>query len=105
MKLSAQRQINADVKEAYTDLLHCIDTHGSRKIGRLRTCNAVVYETYGYTYLESYGTKIACIGHDDNICYDFLRLVYGYTATSAQHINKFMRDYYPYSKKTYYPVQ
>ena len=105
MKKYEQLMVNEDVEEVYKDLLSCIDHFGSTKIGRLRSCNAVVYRTYGYTYLESYGTIIACIGHDDNICYDFLRLVYGYTATSAQHISKFMHDYLPYSKRTYYPVK
>lgn len=104
MKKYEQLMVNEDVEEVYKDLLACIDHFGSRKIGKLRSCNAVVYETYGYTYLESYGTKIACIGHEDNICYDFLRLVYGYTATSAKYISKFCADYYPYGKRTYYPV-
>ena len=104
MKKSLQIAINSDVKEAYDDLMQCIDYHGARKVAKLRTCQAVVYETYGYTYLKSYDTIVAAIGHDDNICYDFLRMVYGYTATSAQHINKFIHDYYSYSKKTYYPV-
>lgn len=104
MKKSEQITINTDVEEAYHDLLQCIDYHGSRKISRLRHCNAEVFETYGYTFLKSYGTIVACIGHDDSICYDFLRFVYGYTATSAQHIAKFMHDYSPYSIKRYYPV-
>ena len=105
MKKDMQLQINEDVKEAYNDLLACIDYHGFEKIGQLRNCNAEVFKTYGYTYLESYGTKVACIGDDDNICYDFLRLVYGYTATSAQHITKFMHDYLPDARKMYYPVK
>ena len=104
MKKNEQVTINYDVKEAYDDLMQCIDYHGARKIAKLRTCKAEVYETYGYTYLKSYDTIVAAIGHDDNICYDFLRMVYGYTATSAQHISKFMNDYYSYGKKTYYPV-
>ena len=104
MRKSIQSIINSDVKDAYDDLLRCIDYHGTRKIGRLRSCKAEVFETYGYTYLKSYDTIVAAIGHGDNICYDFLRMVYGYTSTSAQHISKFMHDYYAYSKKTYYPV-
>lgn len=104
MRKSEQISINNDVMEAYNDLRQCVDYHGARKIGRLRSCNAEVFETYGYTFLKSYDTVVACIGHGDNICYDFLRLVYGYTTTSAQHIAKFMNDYYPYFKKTYYPV-
>lgn len=104
MKMSAQATINSDVKEAHNDLMLCIEYHGARKVAKLRTCQAEVYETYGYTYLKSYNTIVAAIGHDDNICYDFLRMVYGYTATSAQHISKFMHDYHSYGKKTYYPV-
>lgn len=104
MRKSEQISINNDVMEAYNDLCQCVDYYGERKIGRLRSCKAEVFETYGYTFIKSYGTVVACIGHDDNICYDFLRLVYGYTATSAQHIAKFMNEYYPYFKKTYYPV-
>lgn len=104
MKKSEQIYINCEVKEVYADLIQCIDYHGARLIDRLRTCNAEVYETYGYTYLKSYNTIVAAIGHEDNMCYDFLRMVYGYTPTSAQHIFKFMHDYYSYGKKTYYPV-
>lgn len=105
MKKYEQLMVNEEVKEVYNDLLSCIDHFGSKKIGKLRSCNAVVYETYGYIYLESYGTKVACIGNADNICYDFLRLVYGYTATSAQHISKFCADFLSYGKRTYYPVK
>lgn len=105
MKLYEQKQINTDVEETYNDLMHCIDYHGARKIGKLRTCQAEVYETYGYTYLKSYNTIVAAIGHGDNICYDFLRLVYGCTSTSAQHISKFMHDYGSIAKRTYYPVK
>lgn len=104
MKMSVQATINSDVKEAHDDLMLCIEYHGARKVAKLRTCKAEVYETYGYTYLKSYNTIVAAIGHDDNICYDFLRMVYGYTATSAQHISKFMHDYHSHCKKTYYPV-
>lgn len=60
---------------------------------RLRSCSAWVYETANYYILRSYSTIIACIDkRTDTLC-DFLRLVYGYTATSAQHISKFSKDY------------
>lgn len=104
MKKYEQIMVNNDIKETYDDLMQCIDRFGVRKVAKLRACKAEVYETYGYTYLKSYDTIVAAIGHDDNICYDFLRLVYGYTSTSAQHISKFMHDYYSHGKKTYYPV-
>lgn len=104
MKKLQQILSNNEVKDVYTDLITCIDHFGARNLGRLRSCTATVYETYGYTYLKSYNTIIACIGHDNNVCYDFLRMVYGYTSTSAQHIAKFANDFRASSRVTYYPV-
>lgn len=60
---------------------------------RLRSCSAYVYETNEYYFLRSYNTTIAFIDKATYTCYDVLRLVYGYTATSAQHIAKFDHDY------------
>lgn len=61
---------------------------------RLRTCSAYVFETSHYWILKSYNTIVAVISKDTGICYDVLRIVYGYTATSAQHITKFRHDYH-----------
>lgn len=60
---------------------------------RLRTCNASVYETSKYYILKSYNTVVAFIVKDNDILVDILRYVYGYSATSAQHIAKFSTDY------------
>ena len=60
---------------------------------RLRTCSAFVYETKNYYLLESYRTFIAAIEKRTDTLSDVLRIVYGYTATSAQHISKFEKDY------------
>lgn len=67
---------------------------------RLRSCSAEVapiidYETGELLYyaLRSYNTVVAAIDVRTDTLYDFLRYVYGYTATSAQHIAKFDRDY------------
>lgn len=60
---------------------------------RLRTCQAYVYETPSFYVLKSYNTVVAIIEKSTDTCYDFLRAVYGYTATSAQHICKFSQDY------------
>lgn len=61
---------------------------------RLRTCNAYVYETEHFFILQSYKTfGVAIIRKSNNQCYDILRYLYGYTATSAKHISKFIRDY------------
>ena len=74
---------------------------------RLRTCQAWVY-TLNFTdkesgkyftvhALRSYNTIIAFAVYDRNedkmFFADILRRVYGYTATSVQHISKFKRDY------------
>ena len=65
---------------------------------RLRKCNAIAYEfetEKGRVYvLKSYNTIVAAVDASGK-CYDFLRYVYGYTATSAQHISKFFHDYAP----------
>lgn len=60
---------------------------------QLRSCTALVYETSNYYFLQSYGTIIAFIDKATDTCYDVLRLVYGFTRTSAQHIAKFRHDY------------
>ena len=60
---------------------------------KLRSCSAVVHETDNYYFLQSYNTIVAFIDKSTDTCYDVLRLVYGYTATSAKHIAKFRHDY------------
>ena len=59
----------------------------------LRTCNAKVIETKNFYLLKSYNTFIAAIEKRTDTLSDVLRIVYGYTATSAQHISKFEKDY------------
>ena len=63
------------------------------KAPRLRSCTAWVYETENYYFLRSYNTIVALIDKHTDTLYDVLRLVYGYTSTSAQHISKFSKDY------------
>lgn len=60
---------------------------------QLRTCNATVFTTTNYYILRSYNTIVAVINRNTDTLYDVLRIVYGYTATSAQHIAKFNHDY------------
>lgn len=71
---------------------------------RLNTCQAWTYENGDFAVLISYNTEIACIDMRTGICYDYLRKVYGYTATSAQHIAKFMKKFGPTKKVTYRPI-
>lgn len=60
---------------------------------RLRSCKAYVVETTHYYFLKSYSTYVAVIDKEQDVLIDMLRYVYGYTATSAQHIAKFNIDY------------
>ena len=60
---------------------------------KFRKCSACIGETSNYIYLRSYNTIVAIIDKNELIFYDVLRMVYGYTATSCQHITKFKRDY------------
>ena len=63
------------------------------KFKRLRICQAVVFEYEDCYILQSFHTPVAGIRKDTLEEFDFLRMVYGYTATSAQHIAKFFADY------------
>ena len=110
MKKSEQLEINKKIEDAYKSSVH-YGYFGDRpnfnqyyREKRLRNCSATVITTdYGY-YLKSYSTIIAFIPRGSDICYDFLRLVYGYTTTSAQHISKFCRDYGVITKLTWKEV-
>ena len=60
---------------------------------RLNKCYAWVYETENFYVLQSYKTVVAVIEKGSDILADVLRLVYGYTISSAQQIAKFRRAY------------
>lgn len=70
---------------------------------RLDYCQAWIYQTKGYTYLISYNTIVAFIDDSGNM-YDVLRLVYGYTTTSAKHICKFRQKFSHVSEHTWREV-
>lgn len=70
---------------------------------RLDYCQAWVYKTKGYTYLISYNTIVAFIDDNGNM-FDILRLVYGYTVTSAKHISKFRGKFRHVSEHTWREV-
>lgn len=67
--------------------------HASVEWKRLRSCTAYVAETENYYILRSYNTLVAVIEKGSDTLADVLRVVYGYTSTSAQHIAKFRHDY------------
>lgn len=70
---------------------------------RLNSCNAWIGSCDGYVFLISYNTLVAFIDYKGNL-YDVLRLVYGYTATSAKHIAKFRNQFSHVSEYTWREV-
>ena len=73
-------------------------------VRRLHKCQAYVYETVSYYLLKSYSNFVAFIRKSDGECFDILRNVYGYSATSAQHIAKFKKDYHVVSTQIWRSV-
>ena len=71
-----------------------------KKCCKLYSCSAEIWECMGILVLVSYGTPIAVYTRDGSL-YDCLRVVYGYTATSSQHISKFKK----WLAENNYPVQ
>lgn len=98
MKKSEQLAINEQVLTLVNDFNTTNNYTGNFK--RLRSCSAEVAPVIDsetgellYYVLRSYRTIVAAIDVRTDTLYDFLRYVYGYTATSAQHIAKFDKDY------------
>lgn len=58
-----------------------------------RRCSAQYKICYnGDIILKSYATIVAAIpATNPDTCFDFSRVVYGYTATTSQHIDKFAK--------------
>lgn len=93
-------EVSMDIFEkAYNELPQIAHSYMSDKqmkkagVKKLRSCNAWVWETENFYILQSYSTFIACIEKSTDTCYDVLRVVYGYTSTSSQHVTKFRQDY------------
>ena len=91
MTKAEQRAINTEVAKAWNTFASDCGTY--QRTERLRTCSATVTTTDKYYILQSYNTVIAIIDRATDTLYDALRMVYGYTATSAKHIAKFRQDY------------
>lgn len=93
---------NEDSKLYYRNIesILCSVFNNGKKRCKLYSCNAEIWECMGILALVSYGTPIA-VYTDDGSLYDCLRVVYGYTATSSQHISKFKK----WLAENNYPVQ
>ena len=61
----------------------------------LSNCQAKVYHSEKYLVLKSYDTIVAIYDIESQTEYDFLKLVYGYSATSVRHISRFINKYIP----------
>ena len=87
---------NATAEGIFNAACNELDAMREYNYNRLRYCSAWVFETENFYLLKSYDTLIAAIDKRSNVTVDVLRMVYGYTSTSAQHISKFLHDYTPY---------
>lgn len=91
---------NSEIEEVARRVCTLVNVQWNRlEWKRLRSCKAkVAYvedkeQGKAYWVLGSYSTIVAVIDIGTDSLLDFLRLSYGYTATSAQHIAKFSHDY------------
>ena len=100
MKKSEQLAINKQVLNALNMLNSDSVSLCTDHWRQLRKCSASVAPAVDketgevmYYVLRSYNTIVAAIDVSNDTLYDFLRYVYGYTSTSAQHIAKFDHVY------------
>ena len=94
MKKSEQLAINEQVLECMQVYNDWCDSHNvCPNWKKLRSCSAEVAQIGNWYVLRSYRTIVAIIDTQTDTLVDFLRYVYGYTSTSAQHISKFSKDY------------
>ena len=95
MKKAEQMTINAKVVEALNAYEKATEGLKPYWEERLLSCQATVYGMGDYIALVSYSTLVAVYDCNKGVVFDFLRYVYGYTATSAKQISKFKREYAP----------
>ena len=92
MRKDVQKVINERINKSWEEVWEAQRTCNVTW-ERLRTCKAEVAHVGCFYVLKSYRTVVAWIDTRTDTLYDFLREVYGYTNTSAQHISKFEKDY------------
>lgn len=98
MKRAEQRAINEKVLDIVNGMADEMREVLYKRGERLRYCTAEVVHGVNGFWLRSYRTIVAFIPYESSFdkgqtCFDFLRYVYGFTTTSAQHIRKFADDY------------
>ena len=108
MNKELQRKRNEAVEAFYNAHKYDLDRYASLyfmqgNCERLNNCNAWVCMVDNLLVLRSYHTIVAVIDEDGTL-YDFLRYVYGYTATSAKQISKFADKYHATNRLTWREV-
>jgi len=108
MKKSKRLELsNREAEQWHLLIQEAISGQNACRQKRLRHCSAIVREyvvdldtpgdligDHCHIYvLQSYNTDVAYVVDNFNLGVDVLRLVYGYTSTSCQHIRKFFDDY------------
>lgn len=99
-----QIKVNREVMSDWKQVKEVWDTvPSSAHVTRIDYCQCGYIIWGGYIFLVSYSTLVAYI-RGDGVLVDILRLVYGYTATSAKHIAKFRNKFHHVSELTYREV-
>lgn len=90
MKKNEQIEVNTYIENIINDIKALLRTRDTPiKWNKLYHCNATWAALGDWFILRSYSTIVAAYNVNTYELFDFLRLAYGYTATSAQHIAKF----------------
>lgn len=96
MKKNEQTEVNHYIENIVNDINALLRTEKPIKWKQMYRCSADTCIVKGdWVLLRSYSTIVAAYNIYTGELFDFLRLVYGYTSTSAQHIAKF-RNYCRY---------
>lgn len=101
MRKAEQAYQNDEVMAVVREIAAYSTSHPPIEYTPLRTCKADVTKLGRWYLLRSYATIVAAIDTTTVTLYDFSRYAYGYTATTAQHIAKFGRDYGAAIRMTY----
>lgn len=104
MKKEEQLSINTEIEnmmDKYNEVFYDTPEYKMPPKVRLNHCQAWTQDFESFTVLWSYRSAVAVYDKTSDTLYDILRAVYGYTATSAQHIAKFRNQCNPVETLTY----
>lgn len=100
-KREMQVKINSEIMNSWEQVKKVWETVPDNvTVTRIDYCQCGYIIWGSYIFLVSYNTLVAYI-RGDGVLVDILRLVYGYTATSAKHIAKFRNKFHHVSELTY----